>query len=92
MKKPSKIYVKYSEGEYDNNPFIGSAYSAKREDMTKENSGEYLAKNAILQGLLVLYREAKKPATRADGNSLTRKYASERLKMLDGIIQQIAKM
>lgn len=92
MKKPAKIFVKYSEGKYETNPFIGSAYAAQTQEMTKENSGEYLAKNAVIQALLQLDPQARKPMNRADANGLSKKKAEERLKMLHGIINQIAQM
>ena len=91
-KKPAKVYVKYSDGEYENNPFCGSAYCAQVECMTKENSGEYLAKNAIIQALLDLHQKATAPIRRADANGFSKKMAGERAKILNGIIEQIAKM
>lgn len=92
MKKPAKIFVKFSEGEYENNPFCGSAYVAKTPEMTAENSGEYLAKGAVIQALLQLDPQARKPISRADANGFSKKMANERLKMLHGIINQIASM
>ena len=59
----------------------------------KESKGKdiYLAKGAILQGVLELSNALIKRAKRADANGLTKKIAKERVNTVVQIINQINK-
>lgn len=73
VKKPAKIFVRL-QGAYDNG-FVGSAYDRKQDDMTKENTVEYLSKAAIIQGLLNLLPQFEGPMPTAFSR---RRYATRK--------------
>ena len=79
-KKPAKIAVTFAED--------GTITATLCE---KESKGKdiYLAKGAILQGLLELSNALIKRAERADANGLTTKIAKERVNTVVPIINQI---
>ena len=81
-KKPAKIAVTFAED--------GTITATLCE---KESKGKdiYLAKGAILQGLLELSNALIKRAKRADANGLTKKIAKERVNTVVQIINQINK-
>ena len=81
-KKPAKIAVTFAE-----DGTITATYCEK------ESKGEniYLAKGAILQGLLELSDALIKRAERADANGLTKKIAKEQVNAVVQIINQINK-
>lgn len=91
VRKPAKIFVKLSE-VYEDSAFVGSAYDAKQDDMTKENTVEYLAKPAIIQGLMMLEPQFVQLAKRCDATPITRKIAQKQMDVIKGIIQQIANL
>jgi len=90
VKKPAKIFVRL-QGAYDNG-FVGSAYDRKQDDMTKENTVEYLSKAAIIQGLLNLIPQFEMQAHRADANGLLKKKVRDQKAAIEGVINQIANM
>ena len=90
IKKPAKIFVRL-QGAYDNG-FSGSAYDAKQDDMTKENTVEYLSKAALIQGLMMLEPKFVQMAQRRDATATTRLIARKQQDILKGIIEQIASM
>lgn len=79
-KKPAKIAVTFAED--------GTITATLCE---KESKGKdiYLAKGAIIQGLLELSDALIKRAERADANGLTKKIAKERVNTVVQIINQI---
>ena len=81
-KKPAKIAVTFAE-----DGTITASYCEK------ESKGEnvYLAKGAIIQGLLELSNALIKRAERADATGLTQKIAKERVNTVVQIINQINK-
>lgn len=88
VKKPAKIFVRL-QGAYDNG-FVGSAYDRRQDDMTKENTVEYLSKAAIIQGLLELIPQFEMQAHRADANGLLKKKVRDQKAAIEGVINQIA--
>lgn len=90
VKKPAKIFVRL-QGTYDNG-FVGSAYNRKQDDMTKENTVEYLSKAAIIQGLMRLIPQFEAAAHRADANGLLKKKVRDQKEAIEGVINQIANM
>ena len=90
VKKPAKIFVRL-QGAYDNG-FVGSAYDRKQDDMTKENTVEYLSKAAIIQGLLNLLPQFEMQAYRADANGLLKKKVRDQKAAIEGVINQISNM
>lgn len=90
VKKPAKIFVRL-QGAYDNG-FVGSAYDRKQDDMTKENTVEYLSKAAIIQGLLNLLPQFEMQAHRADANGLLKKKVRDQKAAIEGVINQISNM
>lgn len=81
-KKPAKIAVTFAED--------GTITATLCE---KESKGKdiYLAKGAIIQGLLELSNALIKRAERADANGLTKKIAKEQVNTVVQIINQINK-
>ena len=81
-KKPAKIAVKFAE-----DGTITASYCEKE----SKGANIYLAKGAIIQGLLELSNALIKRAERADANGLTKKIAKERVNTVVQIINQINK-
>jgi hypothetical protein len=91
VRKPAKIFVKLS-GVYEDSAFVGSAYDARQDDMTKEDTVEYLAKPAIIQGLMNLLPQFDQQANRADANGLLKKKVRDQKAAVEAVIKQIAAM
>ena len=81
-KTPAKSAEKFAED--------GTITAKKKK---KESKGEniYLAKGAIIQGLLELSNALIKRAERADANGLTKKIAKEQVNTVVQIINQLNK-
>lgn len=89
VRRPAKVFVKLS-GVYENSAFVGSAYDKKQDDMTKEDTVEYLAKPALIQALMNLEPKFVQLAQRPDATGITKKIAQKQMDVIKGIINQIA--
>lgn len=81
-KKPAKIAVTFAED---------GTITATLCEKGSKGKDIYLAKGAILQGLLELSNALIKRAERADANGLTKKIAKEQVNTVVQIINQINK-
>ena len=91
LKKPAKVFVKL-QGAYEASDFVGSAYTKPQEGMDKTNAVEYLAKNALIQALLVWKPKFAGQAARKDATGTTKLIARKQEALLDKIIEQIGGM
>lgn len=91
LKKPAKVFVKL-QGSYEASDFVGSAYTKPQEGMDKTNAVEYLAKNALIQALLVWKPQFTAQAARKDATGTSKLVARKQEALLDKIIEQIGGM
>lgn len=91
LKKPAKVFVKL-QGAYEASDFVGSAYTKPQEGMDKTNAVEYLAKNALIQALLVWKPQFAAQAARKDATGTSKLVARKQEALLDKIIKQIGGM
>ena len=91
LKKPAKVFVKL-QGTYEASDFVGSAYTKPQEGMDKTNAVEYLAKNALIQALLVWKPQFAAQAARKDATGTSKLVARKQEALLDKIIEQIGGM
>lgn len=91
LKKPAKVFVKL-QGAYEASDFVGSAYTKPQEGMDKTNAVEYLAKNALIQALLVWKPQFAAKAARKDATGTSKLVARKQEALLDKIIEQIGGM
>lgn len=91
LKKPAKVFVKL-QGACEASDFVGSAYTKPQEGMDKTNAVEYLAKNALIQALLVWKPQFAAQAARKDATGTSKLVARKQEALLDKIIEQIGGM